>query len=132
MKMEDEKIRKMFDEYAPRLSSDSQFLDKLQQELDVVGFVKQSNAEALRRNRMALVVAALTGLVVGFGLAQAVPYIGAVVEGWSKSPSSSPLLLMLVDNCFGVAWLMVGLLSAFIAFNTYEISLVLQSRKRRA
>lgn len=130
--MEDDKIKGLFEGFAPQLSSDSQFLDKLQRELDGVEFVKQSNAKALRRNRRALVVAALTGLVVGFGLAQAVPYIGAVVEGWSKSPSSSPLLLMLVDNCFGVAWLMVGLLSAFIAFNTYEISLVLQSRKRRA
>lgn len=130
--MEDDKIKGLFEGFAPQLSSDSQFLDKLQRELDGVEFVKQSNAKALRRNRRALVVAALTGLVVGFGLAQAVPYIGAVVEGWSESPSSSPLLLMLVDNCFGVAWLMVGLLSAFIAFNTYEISLVLQSRKRRA
>lgn len=40
--MEDDKIKGLFEGFAPQLSSDSQFLDKLQRELDGVEFVKQS------------------------------------------------------------------------------------------
>lgn len=63
--MDDDKIKSLFADFNPELSSDTQFMARLQRTIEAVEFMKQQNAIFHKRNKTAVVVAALAGFIVG-------------------------------------------------------------------
>lgn len=65
---EDEWLKERLDSYKPKLADNDVFMASLTKKLVAVEHVKQYQAQQLRRNRCAVAVALVTGMLVG-GLA---------------------------------------------------------------
>lgn len=63
--MEDDKIKSLFQNFEPELSSDFNFMARLQHNLDALELVKQHNEAFRKRNKLALLIASIFGFVFG-------------------------------------------------------------------
>ncbi len=127
--MEDDKLKSLFSNFEPGLSSDFQFINKLQQNLDSVEIIKQHTAEVRSRTKKAVGIAALVGFIVGFLFSLSLPYVIDVVANWQLTLPSESILNAFATNFTIIAWLVIGGTSVFAAINTYEISISLLKPK---
>ena len=128
--MEDNRLTALFSDFEPAVSSDSQFLSKLERNLDYVEIIKQHTAEARSRNRKAVVIAALVGFIVGVLFSLTLPYLGSVASQWQMTLPSGSMLRFFANNFTIVAWSVIGGTSALAALNSYEITLSLLKRRQ--
>ncbi len=73
--MEDDKLKDIFRDFDPDLSSSLQFISKLQRNMEAVEIVRQYNAALRRRNKLAVAIAGLCGFAVGVTLTLLYPFI---------------------------------------------------------
>lgn len=119
--MEDDKIKDIFRNFQPGLSSDNKFLDRLQKNMEVLEIVKRDAAAARRRNVISLAVAALSGFVAGLIVTLLFPLISSRITDISLSiPLPGITDIMLNQQITG--WILAAILSTFIAFNAYELT----------
>ena len=71
----DDSIKKLFEDFNPELSSDADFMKRLNDRLDAVEYIKKKAAADSRRNRLSLWVASLAGFLAGSLTTLAVPYL---------------------------------------------------------
>lgn len=64
--MEDDKLKFLFTNFEPELSSDFKFMNKLERNLNSVEIIKRHTAEVRSRNKKAVAIAAFAGFIVGF------------------------------------------------------------------
>lgn len=117
--MEEDRIRDLFKDFAPELSPDSRFIERVQRGLNVVESVRRQNVIMRKRNRMAVAIAALAGFVTGVSLTLLFPLIGSYV---SEIHIAIPKFDVMIDFQY-VAWLLSAVASILIALNTYEIAI---------
>lgn len=130
--MEEDKIRGLFSEFEPELSSDAQFIKKLQHNLSSVETVRQHVAIQRAKNRKAVVIAAFIGFIVGFLFSLSLPYLGEAIANWRLTLPEDSVLCLVAGNFTVIAWLMIGCTSVVAALNTYEVSLsLLKSKTKR-
>lgn len=127
--MEDDKLKFLFSNFEPELSSDFQFMNKLQQNLNSVEIIKQHTAEVLSRSKKAVVIAAVVGFIVGFLFSLSLPYLNEAVSNWQLTLPSDSVMSALAHNFTTIAWLVIGATSVLAALNSYEISLSLLKPK---
>lgn len=127
--MEDDKLKFLFMNFEPELSSDSQFMNKLQQNLNSVEIIKQHSAEIRARSKKAVVIAAFVGFIVGFLFSLSLPYLSEAVSNWQLTLPSESVMNTLANNFTTIAWLVIGGTSVLAALNSYEISLSLLKPK---
>lgn len=127
--MEEEKIKSMFTNFDPELSSDFMFMSKLRQNLDSVEFVKQQTEELRARNKKAVAIAAAVGFIVGFLFSLSLPYLYNAVAKWQLSMPDTTLIHTFANYFTIIGWLAIGATSVFAALNTYELSLSLLKPK---
>ena len=127
--MEDEKIRSLFSDFEPELSSDFMFMNKLRQSLDSVEIVRQQTAELRSRNKKAVAIAAAVGFIIGFLFSLSLPYLNNAFVKWQLSLPDVSLLHNVADYFTIIAWSVIGATSVFAALNTYEVSLSLLKPK---
>lgn len=130
MEMEDDKLKSLFADFQPDLSSDRAFVERLERNLHSVEIVRQRSAELRARNRKAVVIAAFAGFVVGMLFTLTLPYLNALVAGWRLELPESALLGILANNFAMIAWTLVCGTVVFTALNAYELSLSLLKRKQ--
>lgn len=123
--MEEDKLKRIFAEFEPELSSDSRFIDNIERNISAVETARQQIAMVKSRCRIAVVIASLAGFIVGFLFSLAMPYLGCFVESWSLSLHDSTLACQLADNFMIIAWMATAIVSIFTALNAYDISLSL-------
>ena len=88
--MEDDKLKSLFSNFEPELSSDFLFMNKLQRNLNSVELIKQHTAEVRSRSRKAVAIAAIVGFIVGFLFSLSLPYLTDAVSNWQLTlPSES-------------------------------------------
>ena len=126
--MDDDKLKSLFSEFKPELSSDFQFMNKLQKNLNSVEIIKRHSAEVKQRNKRAVVIAAIVGFIVGCLFSLSVPYICEAVSNRQLILPADSVLNTIADNFITVAWIIVAGTSVLAALNTYEISLSLLKR----
>lgn len=127
--MEEDKLKTLFSDFEPELTSDFQFMNRLQRNLNSVELIKRRNAEARIRSKKAVVIAAVVGFIVGFLFSLSLPYLTEAVSNWRLELPSGSALIALADNFATIAWLVIGAISVLIAINTYELSLTLMTRR---
>lgn len=127
--MEDDKLKSLFENFEPELSSDFQFVNKLQQNLNSVEIIKRHTAEVRARNRKAVAIAAIVGFIVGFLFSLSLPYMSEAVSNWQLTLPRESMLNTFADNFTTIAWLIIGGTSVLAALNTYEVSLSLLKPK---
>lgn len=127
--MEDDKLKDLFVNFKPELSSDFSFLTKLKNNLEQVELIKQHNEEIAARRKKAVAIAACAGFVVGFLFSLALPYLGNAMENIQVSLPTGTFLKMIMDNYLIAAWLIIGAATVLIALNVYDISMSLMQRQ---
>lgn len=127
--MDDDKLKSLFSDFEPELSSDIQFMTKLQRSLNSVEIIKQHTAEIRSRNKKAVAIAAVVGFIVGFLFSLSLPYLGEAVSNWQLTLPDESVLNAFADNFALIAWLVIGGTSVLAALNTYEVSLFLLKPK---
>ncbi|MCM1081785.1 MAG: hypothetical protein NC343_08555 [Muribaculum sp.] len=120
--MEDDKIRTLFDNFEPELSSSFQFMNQLKKNMDAVEIVKQHNIALKKRNRLAVVIAAVSGFVMGVILTLLFPLIGDWVSTFNISIPRLQISAITIDFSF-FAWIVMAGVSIIAALNAYEIAL---------
>lgn len=129
--MEEDKLKKIFDDYDPKLTSDSAFLLRLRRNMDSVEIVRQKNMELRKESRKAVMFAGGAGFVAGIVFALLLPGILEIV---------TRLFSMLPDNIrigtnetasLTTSWMLIGILILFITYQAYELSLSYFSSRRR-
>ena len=125
--MDDQFFKELFKSYEPRLSSDNQFIDRLERKLEAVETLKEHNAALRKRCRKAIIAAAIAGFATGIAFSLGMPYIAQSFSNLKLHLPDYSLLQTLAGNSQLLMWPIACATSLFIAINTYEISLSLQS-----
>ncbi|TGG39309.1 hypothetical protein [Duncaniella freteri] len=123
--MEDDKLKSLFSNFEPELSSDFLFMNKLQRNLNSVELIKQHTAEVRSRSRKAVAIAAIVGFIVGFLFSLSLPYLTDAISNWQLTLPSESVMNVFANNFTIIAWLVIGGTSVFAALNSYEVSLSL-------
>lgn len=127
--MEDDKLKSLFTNFEPELSSDFQFINRLHRNLNSVEMIKQHTAEVRARSKKAVAIAAVVGFIVGFLFSLLLPYLSEAVSNWQLTLPSESVMNTLANNFTTIAWLVIGGTSVLAALNSYEISLSLLKPK---
>ncbi len=127
--MEDDKLKSLFSNFEPELSSDFQFLNKLQRNLNSVEIIKRHAAEVRSRNKKAVAIAAFVGFIVGFLFSLSLPYLSNAVSDWQLTLPDESMINTFANNFTMIAWLVIGSTSVLAAINTYEVSISLLKPK---
>ncbi len=127
--MEDDKLKSLFSNFEPELSSDFLFMNKLKRNLNSVELIKQHTVEVRSRSRKAVAIAAIVGFIVGFLFSLSLPYLSEAVSNWQLTLPSESVMNVFANNFTIIAWLVIGGTSVFAALNSYELSLSLLKPK---
>ncbi len=127
--MEDDKLKSLFSNFEPELSSDFQFLNKLQRNLNSVEIIKRHAAEVRSHNKKAVAIAAVVGFIVGFLFSLSLPYLSNAVSDWQLTLPDESMINTFANNFTIIAWLVIGSTSVLAAINTYEVSVSLLKPK---
>ncbi len=127
--MKDDKLKSLFSNFEPELSSDFQFLNKLQRNLNSVEIIKRHAAEVRSRNKKAVAIAAFVGFIVGFLFSLSLPYLSNAVSDWQLTLPDESMINTFANNFTMIAWLVIGSTSVLAAINTYEVSISLLKPK---
>lgn len=128
--MEEDKLKDLFENFKPELSSDNLFMNKLKYNLDQVEMIRQHNMEIATRRKKAVVIAACTGFIVGFLFSLALPYFGNVMMNLQASLPPESIIKMITDNYLIAGWLIIGGTAVFTSLNAYDLSLSLMKREK--
>ncbi len=108
--MEDNDLKKLFSDFDPELPSDFNFMSKLQ-------------------HRMAVLIAAMAGFVMGVVLTLLYPVAAEWLQTFNFRQSAAYLPIGITAyNC--IAWALMATLSGVTALNVYEIALAKLSCKK--
>jgi hypothetical protein len=121
--MEDDKLKELFTNFQPEMSSSLQFMAKLQKNMEQVEILRQHHLAIKERNKLAVCIAAAIGFLVGVILTLLFPLIGSWVSTFSISLPHLQISSITIDYSF-VGWMIVAVTCVIIALNAYEIALV--------
>lgn len=127
--MEDDKLKSLFSNFEPELSSDFLFMNKLKRNLNSVELIQQHTVEVRSRSRKAVAIAAIVGFIVGFLFSLSLPYLSEAISNWQLTLPSESVMNVFANNFTIIAWLVIGGTSVFAALNSYELSLSLLKPK---
>ncbi len=127
--MEEDKIKDLFRGYNPELSSDSIFMSRLQRNMKGVELLKQQTAAARCRNKTAVLVASISGFIVGILLTLLIPHLFTWITTIKISLpyiSISPIEIdMQILSCP-----LAAIAATLISYNTYKTTLYRLSFKK--
>lgn len=129
--MDDDKMKQLFQDFQPDLSSDFAFLQKLERNLNSVELIRQQSKQLRRHSRLAVIVAAVAGFVTGFFASFLVPYIGSIISDIQSSMPDSSAMRVISDFQTTIAWMLVGTLSIIMSVNAYDLTQSLTHSKDR-
>ncbi|MCH5182485.1 MAG: hypothetical protein J1F06_07600 [Prevotellaceae bacterium] len=120
--MEEDKLKDLFEKFDPELSSPALFMEKLEEKMQAVEFVRQHYAALQRKNRRALCFAALAGFLAGaFLTALCLP-----VDGQTPLvplPVPAFVLSAAVAESQLAACVLVAAASGLVAWGVYSVAL---------
>ena len=124
--MDDDKLKDLFSNFDPKLSSSIDFMTRLQRNMEAVEAVRQYNLAQKRRNRLAVAIAALSGFAMGVILTLLFPFIGSWVSTISLAIPYIHTTSLTIDY---TGWIVMAAVCVITALNAYEIALVRLSPK---
>lgn len=120
--MEEDKLKEIFENFEPELSSSARFVERVQQKMEAVEYVRQHQAAWQRKNCKAVCFAALAGFLVG-----------ALLTAFLLPVSGQTPLIVLPVPVFGLgslvkesqlaACVLVAAASGLVAWNVYGATL---------
>lgn len=126
--MEDDQLKDLFSQFRPELSSDRRFLSRVKHQIEAIESVKAEQRAMISRQKRALALAAVVGMVVGVALTLLVIWLGdgfssfsipAINISWSFINLTSGLTLDLRP----LLWLIAAGAVTITAINAYTLAL---------
>ena len=108
----DDSIKKLFEDFNPGLSSDADFMKRLNDRLDAGEYIKEKAAADSRRNRLSLWVASLAGFLAGSLTTLAVPYLTELLAS----------LKIASEYASSIPWIAVAAMAIVSALSAYDLS----------
>lgn len=127
--MEDDKIKDLFSNFNPEISSSFQFMSELKKNMERVEILKQHNRVLRKRNKWAVIIAAASGFVMGIILSLLMPIVVDWLPTLNISIPRSLITNLAIDYNYP-AWIITAAVSVITAVNAYEIALALLSKKK--
>lgn len=121
--MDDDKIKDLFNDFHPELSSSFLFMDRLKKNMEVVEIVRQQRVALKRLNRIAVSIAAFCGFVMGVILTLLFSLVGDWVSTINVSLPHLHISTLIIDYSF-MAWFVMAGVCVITALNAYEIAMV--------
>ena len=75
----DDKLQNIFNQFNPTMSSDVDFMKRLNSNLDMVEFIKMGIAKKRKNYKMAIIIATLVGVLVGIILSALYPIFSSLI-----------------------------------------------------
>ncbi len=120
--MEEDKIKDLFKDFQPELTSSLQFMTKLQKNMETVEFLKQHNIALKKRNKLAVAIAAASGFIMGVIMTLLFPLIKNWATTFTISLPHLQISHFTIEYSF-IAWIVMAGVCIITALNTYEIAL---------
>lgn len=120
--MDDDKIKSLFQDFEPELSSDFNFMSRLHHNLDALELVKQHNGALRKRNKLAVLIAGVFGFVFGIISTLLFP----ILSNWLSSIHFSISELHIAGLTFEpslVGSLLMAVVCVVLTINVYELAL---------
>lgn len=115
-KEEDAALSRLFRAYSPDIATDADFMQRLEQRLDSVEFLRQQMASQRRRNRRASMVSLLIAFILGIIFAFSLPYLqGIFAEALDWSENAHPDIPLILA-CAAAAFLTI-----LISLTAYDL-----------
>ncbi len=127
--MEEDKLKSLFAEYRPELSPERDFLVRLERNLESVEIIREQNEKMRQWNKIACLLSAGVGFVVGFLFSLCIPFIGKTVSQWHLTLPKTSVWLPIADYYMVISWVVILITTTIITLNAYEITLSVLKRK---
>ena len=124
--MEDDKLKEIFNEFKPELSSSFQFMTKLKKNMEAVEIVKLYNAAQRKRNKIAVALAGICGFAMGVILTLLYPVVEERFASFRFTLPTWHASTMTIDFSH-IGWLLVAAVSVLTSLCVYEITLRFQT-----
>lgn len=112
--MDKDKLKDLFTDFEPELSSDLDFLAKVHRNVNTIELVRQHNKVMRRRNKIAVVIAALSGFITGTLFTLLLP----LIVDWIYT-----IQLPIIVDYQLVTWVISAVVSILTAVSVYEMAL---------
>lgn len=126
--MDDDKIKQLFAAYEPELTSDNQFMERLQRKMQAVELIKEKTAEIRRKNRWAVKIAALTGFITGATFTLCFPYLSELLV--NIAAASSVMASYAASYGDITIWIAIALATSTLSFTAYDLTLFATSKSK--
>ncbi len=113
--IEDEQLRRLFADFNPPMSPASRFMERLERDMQRVEMVKEATLRLQRRNRVAVVLAALAGFVAGVVFMALYP----VFSQWMEEVRIA-IPAVTAEAGYMIWIVMLALLTIFASLGTYK------------
>ena len=120
--MEDEKIKELFSNFQPRLSSSASFMARLQKNMEMVEILRQYNITLRRRNRLAVVIAAVCGFAFGVIAMLLLTPLASLITEVSLSLPYLHISSISIDTGI-IAWILIATVSIVSALHAYDLAI---------
>ena len=121
--MEEDKLRDLFEGYDPDMDSGRIFIERLEHNLDSVELIHEQNARAVRRNKIAVFVASIAGLLTGLLFSSLLPYLEAFMSGLELKIKINTGIIEIADYYHVLTWIIIGGISVMVSLSTYDLIL---------
>lgn len=127
--MEEEKIKKLFDDYEPELVPDSQFMSMLEKQFDTVESIKMQLAQHRWSQRLAMVAATVAGFILGVISTLCYPMIAEALH--NAAAATSLEAVSFIDNYGDVTMgVVLCMLTLAVTYVVYDITLIVSGNLR--
>lgn len=131
MEHNDNDIRNLFSSYNPQLSSDAQFMERLERSLNSVEMVRKRNVARIRQSRIAAGIAAVAGFAAGMVCTMAMPALRDTMNFAGRALSNIVSPETGTGSGEILLWITVASISVIVAVNSYELALSLMRRREQ-
>ncbi len=139
--MEDAKIKQLFSDFNPDISSNVRFMSALRSRMNSVEMVKLHTAERRRRSKIAVMLSALAGFAAGVLLTLLMPYVTAYLAEWHphipdmvsifRIDLNISFVRAITDHLTILAWTLAGIITVLTTLKTYSLSMSLLRTEQR-
>ncbi len=123
---EDDKLKQLFDGFYPSMDSDRDFMARLTHALDSVEMIKERAIAQKRRNRCAVIAAAVVGFVTGVLFTLSMPFICTFFEDLLSKIMTQPSP---GETATVIGWIVAAGGALLAALGTYELTLSTSPRR---
>lgn len=119
----DKAIRNLFQGFNPELRSSAKFMDELNERCRAVDMLREICQKKQRENRLAVIIASITGFITGILMTLAFPYIKEMMSALiMRGMVAFPRLTRIPDIALDYpAWALTAVITVAVSLSTYSL-----------